>query len=402
MTVCVNRISVGSSVSIMMESPKFKLVAITTVAVSMKAFYEGQFEAFNRAGFETFAICAEDSEVSNFLPPETKFIPVNFTRLVTPLKDIKLLWQLVGIFRKYNFDIVQYSTPKAALLGAIASFYTRVPIRIYLLWGLYYEGQHGVKRAILKFFEKVICFFSTRILPDSREMISYIQQQGVTKGAKCGMIYNGSACAIDTEEFEPVKWSQSGEQLKSKLGIPKDGIVIGLFCRLTGDKGVNEMMKAFQRISQERPNVYLLVVGREEQKDRLPSGTMDVINNHHRVFRLGWQETLLPCYAALDIFCLPSYREGFPQSLIEAQAMGVAVVTTNIVGARETIVNNQTGLLVEPKNSQTLYAALKKLLDNSQLRKEFAKNGRERVVKMFGRKEFLQAMVTHHLNLLKN
>jgi glycosyltransferase involved in cell wall biosynthesis len=216
------------------------------------------------------------------------------------------------------------------------------------------------------------------------------------------MIYNGSACAIDLEEFDPAKWRQSGEQLKSELGIPKDGIVVGLFCRLTGDKGVNEMMAAFQRISQERPNVYLLVVGREEQKDRLPSGTMDIINNHPRVFRLGWQETLLLCYAALDIFCLPSYREGFPQSLIEAQAMEVAVVTTNIIGARETIVNNQTGLLAEPKNSRALYTVLEKLLDSSQLRKEFAKNGRERVIKMFGRKEFLQAMVAHHLNLLKN
>jgi len=386
----------------MPKLPKIKLAAITTVAVSMKLFYEDQFEAFNEAGFETFAICAEDSEISNFLPAGTKLIPVNFTRLVTLLKDIGLFWQLVGIFRKYNFDIVQYSTPKAALLGAMASFCASVPIRIYLLWGLYYEGQHGLKRAIIKFFEKVICSLSTRILPDSREMVDYIQQQGIAKSAKCEMIYNGSACGINLEECDPVKWRQCGEQLRSQLGIPKDGIVIGLFCRLTGDKGVNEMIAAFQRISQERSNVYLLVVGREEQKDKLPAGTIDLINNHPRVFRLGWQETLFPCYAALDIFCLPSYREGFPQSLIEAQGMEVAVVTTNIIGAREAIVNYQTGLLVEPKNSQALYAALEKLLNSSQLRKEFAKNGRERVIKMFDRKKFLQAMITHRLNLLKN
>lgn len=129
---------------------------------------------------------------------------------------------------------------------------------------------------------------------------------------------------------------------------------------------------------------------------------MDIINKHPKVIRLGWQETLLPCYSALDIFCLPSYREGFPQSLIEAQAMQVAVITTNIVGAREAIVNNQTGLLVEPKNDQQLCTAIDKLVDNPQLRKELAKNGRERVIKMFGRKEFLQAMTEYYLNLIKS
>ncbi|MGA1979144.1 MAG: glycosyltransferase family 4 protein [Sedimentisphaerales bacterium] len=384
-----------------MKSSKPNIAIITTVSFSIQAFYKGQIEALRKAGIKTSVICADDSGIRDFLPSETDFFQVDFTREHNPWKDIRTLWQLLMIFRQEQFDIVQYSTPKAALFGSIASFLTRVPLRLYLLWGLYYEGQKGITRVILRFFEKLICLLSTHVLPDSREMVDFIVQQRLTKRSKCDVILNGSACGVDLEQFNPEKWKQDGERIRSELGIPKAAVVIGVFGRLTGDKGVNEIVSAFKQIIQEHDNTFLLVVGRQEQRDKLLPDTENTLNNHSKVVHLAcWLKNLIPYYAAIDIFCLPSYREGFPQSPLEAQAMGKPVITTDILGARESIVDNQTGFLIEPKNSKALAEALKKLLLDPTLRIRMGAKGRERVKQMFDSRVFMQAMVHHRLKLL--
>jgi len=204
------------------ELSKPEMAVLTTVSISIKAFYKGQFEALNQAGVKTTVICADDPDMKNFLPDETTFIPVDFTRVLNPLKDIKVLYSLFRIFQKINFDLVQYSTPKAALLGSAASFFARVPIRIYLLWGLYYEGQKGIKRIIFKFFEKITCLLSTNVLPDAHDMVEVAEQQGLTRKSKCEVILNGSACGVDLEEFNPEKWKSYRGQMRDKLRIPQD------------------------------------------------------------------------------------------------------------------------------------------------------------------------------------
>lgn len=384
------------------KSPKFRMAILATVSISIKAFYKGQFEALNEAGIKTTVICADDADLTSFLPDETNFIPVDFTRVLNPLKDLKVLYQLFRIFRKEKFNLVQYSTPRAALLGSIASFSARVPIRIYLLWGLYYEGQRGIKKRIFKLFEKTTCLLSTCVLPNSHEMVEIVEQQGLAKKSKCEVILNGSACGADLEEFNPEKWKHSRKQMRGRLKIPQDGIVIGVFGRLTGDKGVNEIVAAFRKMSQELDNVFLLVVGRQEEKDKLLPETEEIIKTHPQIRTLGWQKTLLPCYATIDIFCLPSYREGFPQSPLEAQAMKLPVVCTNVMGSREAIVNNQTGFLAKPRSSKALVEPLKKLILDLQLRKTMGQKGRKRVEQMFDRKDMVQAMVEHRLKLLSS
>ena len=173
-----------------------------------------------------------------------------------------------------------------------------------------------------------------------------------------------------------------------------------MFGRLTGDKGVNEIVTAFVRITKEIDNIFLLVIGVQEQKDKLLKETERRIKSHSRIKALGWQKTLLPYYATIDIFCLPSYREGFPQSPLEAQAMEIPVVSTNIMGVRESIVDNQTGFLVEPRNTEALIEPLKKLMLDSELRKKMGLRGRERVEKMFDSKDVIKATVEHRLKLL--
>lgn len=377
-----------------------RMAVLTTISGTIRAFYKGQFKALSKAGINITVICTNDPDLPNFLPDEVNFIPVDFTRVLSPLKDFKVLCHLFRIFSKEKYDLVQYSTPKAALLGSISSFFARVPIRIYLLWGLYYEGQRGIKRTILKFFEKIICFLSTHILPNAREMADVVEEQGLTKKSKCEVILNGSACGVDLEEFNPENWKHCCEPMRDSLKIPPDSVVIGIFGRLTGDKGVNEIVAAFREIARQMNNVFLLVIGNQEEKDRLPPETEKTIRSHPQVRALDRQKELFPYYATIDIICLPSYREGFPQTHLEAAAMELPVVSTDIMGCREAIVNDETGFLVEPRNSEALIEPLKKLILDPQLRETMGRAGRRRVEQMFDCKDVIQAVVEHRLKLL--
>jgi len=379
---------------------KYNLCILTTVSASIKAFYQGQIEAMNRSGFKTTIVCAEDSLIRDFIPADTGFFPAEFSRVLSPLQDVKVLWKLYGLFRNKKFDIVQYSTPKASLLGTIAAFLARVPIRIYILWGLYYMGQSGLKKFMFKIFERIICSLSTNILPISKEMIDFVEAEGLTKSSKCEVMYNGSACGIDLQQFDPEKWRDFRNELYNNLNIPEYATIIGTVARLTGDKGINELVEAFDVICNEVSLLYLLLVGEQEEKDRLLSSTERIITGNPRIKITGWQENPLPHYAAMDIFCLPTYREGFGKVNLEAQAMSLPVVSTNVIGPRESVDNGKTGFLVEPRSSEALIEPLRKLVLNPELRREMGRNGRKRIERMFDGEDVIRAIVEHRLRLL--
>jgi len=384
----------------MKNKTEYNLCILTTVSVSIKSFYQGQIEAMNQAGLKTTVICADDPKIRNLIPAETNFVPVEFSRVLSPLQDVKVLWKLYGLFRNKKFDIVQYSTPKASLLGTIAAFLARVPIRIYILWGLYYIGQSSLKRFMFKTFERIICLLSTNIVPIAHEMIDFVESEGLAKRSKCEVMLNGSACGVDLQKFDPEKWRDSRNEVRNNLNIPEYAIVIGTVARLTGDKGINELVEAFYVICNEVSLLYLLLVGEQEEKDRLLSSTERIITGNPRIKITGWQENPLPHYAAMDIFCLPTYREGFGKVNLEAQAMGLPVVSTNVIGPRESVDNGKTGFLVEPRSSEALIEPLRKLVLNPELRREMGRNGRERIKQKFDSKDVIQAIVEHRLRLL--
>lgn len=385
-----------------MQKKNAKLCIITTVSASIKAFYKGQIEALNKAGFTTTVVCANDEKLKELIPAETRYYPVRLSRKINPLRDAKAIYQLYKLFRKEKFDIVQYSTPKASLLGAIAAFLAKAPIRIYILWGLYYTGQKGMKRFVFKFFEKIICKLSNEIIPISHEMVDFALSEGLGKRAKYEVMLNGSACGVDLEEFTPEKWESSRNRIRDNTTIPEYAIVVGTVARLTGDKGINELVRAFDAICNKIPLLYLLLVGEQEDKDRLLPSTEQIIRHNTRIKVVGWQINTPPYYAAMDIFCLPTYREGFGEVNLEAQAMGLPVVSTNVIGPRESVENNKTGFLVDSKSYEALITPLKNLANDSQLRKDMGQAGRNRIEQMFDRKDMIKAVVEHRLNLLKN
>lgn len=384
----------------MKEDSKYNLCILAVVPDSIKLFYQDQIEALNRAGIKTTVVSIEDAELRSILPAETDFFPVGFTRVISPLRDLKTLWQLYKIFRKYKFDLVQYSTVKASLPGAIAAFIARIPIRVYILWGLYYSTQSGLKRFALKMLEKLTCRLSTHIVPIAHEMVGAVESEGLDKASKCEVMLNGSACGIDLEKLEYRKCPGGRRRIRKECDIPEEAIVIGIVSRLTGDKGISELVAAFTKIAEEIDDVYLLIVGHQEEKDRLPPVTEKVIASHPKIRGIGWRDNPIPYYMAMDIFCLPTYREGFGEVNLEAQAMSLPVVSTNVIGPRESVEQGRTGFLVEPGSSEALVGPLKKLILDPELRKNMGRRGRKRVEQMFDHKDMVKAVVEHRLKLL--
>lgn len=381
---------------------KPRLCILTTVSISIKSFCLDQIRALQQAGFDVTVICAPDPELPNLLPQGVEYLTVEFSRVISPFKDVKAILSLLGTFRRKKFDIVQYSTPKASLLAAIAAWLARIPHRLYLLWGLYYMGVQGMGRVVLKVFEKIICRLSTEILPISMEMVDFAKSQGLVGKTKCSVILNGSACGVDLSFYNPDRWAASRDEVRKQWGIPDDAIVIGTVARLTGDKGINELVGAFDNLSQRYPNLVLLLVGTQEQKDRLGDQTMQMIQSHPRIKTTGWQTNPAPFYAAMDIFCLPTYREGFGEVNLEAQAMGLPVVSTDVIGPRESVEQDRTGFLVSPQSQDALLEPLTVLIESPERRRKMGQEGRKRVENMFERNKLIQAMLAHRFSLLSS
>jgi glycosyltransferase involved in cell wall biosynthesis len=231
-------------------------------------------------------------------------------------------------------------------------------------------------------------------------MIDFVEREGLSRRSKCEVMLNGSACGVDLERFDPEKWRDSRSEVRNNLDIPEYATVIGTVARLTGDKGINELTEAFNILCDDVPLLYLLLVGGQEEEDRLSPSTEQIIANNTRVRAVGYQPDPVPFYLAMDIFCLPTYREGFGEVNLEAQALKLPVVSTNVIGPRESIEDGRTGYLVEPRSSEALICSLKRLIPDPKLRKEMGREGRKRVVRMFDRRDMIGAVVEHRLRLL--
>jgi glycosyltransferase involved in cell wall biosynthesis len=383
-------------------APVGRLAMVTTVPTTVKAFYKQQLEALIDAGFQVTIVSSPDDPSNSFLPSGAQFVPVVMTRRLTPLTDLKALWRLCRLFMREQFEMVQYSTPKASLLAAIASWVAKTPHRLYLVGGLYFFGQEGFRRRVFRLFEWMICSLSTRVMPVAREISAVLEQAGITRASKCTALHHGSACGVDLSLFNMERFSGRRASVRKEHNLPQDAIIIGAFGRLVTDKGMKELVGAFVSIAERRDNVYLFVVGAFEDNDPPPSEIVKTLQTHPRIRLLGWQprEALPELYVTLDVFCLPSYREGFGVTLLEASAMGVAVVATDIPGCREAVADGETGLLVEARNTDALLEGLERLINDERLRDRLARNGRRRIEARFDARDVVRAVVQDRLSLL--
>ncbi|MDM1298603.1 glycosyltransferase family 4 protein [Empedobacter falsenii] len=354
--------------------PKFFI--ITTISDSLP-FFKGQLnvlkESFNiglvsSPGIHLTELGAE-YKVDEFSVP--------MEREIAPLKDIKSLWRLYKLFKKEKPVVVHGNTPKASLLSMIAAYFADVPVRIYYVHGLRYVSVSGLKRKILMAMERVSCAMATDVIAVSDGVRKQLIDDHITK-KEIQLIWNGSINGIDAELFNRDKV----EDIEIE-GIKADDFVFGFIGRVVKDKGVNELIEAFVKLTENYKNVKLLMLGSLEPSDPISEYSEEQIKSNKNIIYLGQQKDVKPYMKRMDTFVLPSYREGLCGVILEASSMNVPIIGSNIAGIREVVQEYFTGELIVEKNVEDLLYAMKDYYSNRDKLKNYSENSRVFVVNKY-------------------
>lgn len=278
---------------------------------------------------------------------------------------------------------------------------TRVPIRIHTFTGQPWVELAGLKRRIPRECDRITAKLATYCYADSASQRDFLISEGLVSPGKIAVIGKGSISGVNLLRFSLTKWGgETARQTRHELGIPKDAMVIVFVGRVVRDKGIVELLAAFELLADTNPDVHLLLVGPfEPDRDPLPTATLKRLQSHPRVHGVGFSPSPEKFLAASDIFCLPSYREGFGSVVVEAAAMKLPAVATRVTGLVDAVVDGATGLIVPPKNVNRLAEALRTLADSKELRQALGQAARERAVRDFDAKIINEAVVAEYFRL---
>ncbi len=356
-----------------------KIIRAVTVSMSV-GFFKPMVRDLQQQGYEVLTVSSPGPELDELRQMDVKVIEVPMERRMSPMKDVKSLWRLIKVFRRERPYMVHSMTPKAGLLCMLAAWLTRVPRRIHTFTGLVWPTATGLSRKVLMMTDWLTCACATHIIPEG-EGVKHDLQQHITRKPMKVLGY-GNVRGVDMQRF-----SRRPEVMAMADEIKKDGVFTFLFVgRIVGDKGINELVQAFERLQGECPDVRLLLVGRfEENLDPLQPATMETIQRNPGIEHVGAQygDDLLAHYAASDCFVFPSYREGFPNTVMEAGAMELPCIVTDINGSREIIVNGENGVIIPSKDAEALYQAMKTIVTNKAQTAHYAAQARQMIADRF-------------------
>ena len=360
---------------------KIKIIRAVTASQSI-GFFEPMVKDLQERGYEIVSVSSPGESLIRLREKGVKVIEVPIERRISVFRDLKSLMRMISVFRKEKPFMVHSMTPKAGMLCMLAAWLTRVPRRVHTFTGLVWPTSTGLKRRILMATDWLTCACATHIIPEGRGVMNDLQSHITKKPMK--VLGYGNVRGVDMEKF-----SRRQEVEEMAKGIKTEGIFTFIFVgRIVGDKGINELVSAFAELHKKYEKTRLLLVGRfEKELDPLKAETLNVIDKHISIELLGpkYGDELLAYYAASDCFVFPSYREGFPNTVMEAGAMGLPSIVTDINGSREIIIDGKNGVIIPSKDVEALYHAMKEMITNSDKTKEYADNAREMIASRFER-----------------
>ena len=378
-----------------------KLFRVTTVPESLNILLRGQHKFMSTNGFEVIGISSAGNalyEVSQ--EEEIRVIEINMSRKITPIKDFLSLYNLYKLIKKEKPIIVHSHTPKAGAVAMMAAKIANVPIRLHTVAGLPLMEAKGIKRKFLNFVEKITYACATKVYPNSKGLYDFIVEEELISSIKMKIIANGSSNGIDTSYFDSERISEEQRrELRTKLNIQKADFVFVFVGRLVGDKGINELIDVFARIKGS--NVKLLLVGGlESDLDPLKSETIHEIDKNKNIISVGFQKDVRPYFAISHCLVFPSYREGFPNVVLQAGAMGLPSIVSNINGCNEIIQEGINGSIIPPKDRESLYTEMHKIISDEAWRKQLAGNARDIIVSHYEQKLVWDALLIEYKHLL--
>jgi len=323
-------------------------------------------------------------------------------RRITPLRDLVTLWRMRKMFCRIQPAIVHAHTPKGGLLGMLAAWLARVPVRIYHIRGLPFVTATGGLRILLRTTERIACLLADQVLCVSHSVREVAIAEAICPAEKVKVLLGGSGNGIDSAlRFDPAGWPEGRRTVRRRYRIPEAAFVIGFVGRLVRDKGLEQLVAAWGSLREEFPALRMLVVGDFEPRDPVPAYARAALCGDERIHMIGWQRNTPPLYTAMDLFVLPSHREGFSNVLLEASSMALPVVTTRIPGCLDVVEDRVTGTLVAPGDALALANAIRAYVcDPDRCRRE-GRAGRNKVEREFRREAIWQAMYDEYERLLR-
>ena len=387
-----------------------KIIRVTTVPMSLGGLLKGQLKFMSKY-FKVVGISSEgnvegDTEALNNVGLEEGIdvIGVMMTRKITPIQDLKSVYKLYKVFKKEKPLIVHSHTPKAGTVSMLAAKLAGVPNRLHTIAGLPLLVAKGPKRQLLNIVEKFTYACATKIYPNSYGLKEIIIENKFTTISKLKVIGNGSSNGIDTSFFNPELYSQEqSNDLRKELNLSTSDIVFVFVGRIVKDKGINELIEAFSKISTGYENAKLLLVGSYERDlDPISVEAEKEINSNTNILSVGWQKDVRPYFAMANILVFPSYREGFPNVVMQAGAMNLPSIVTNINGCNEIIVEGENGYIIPVENSEELYESMKRFLDDQSLLQTMSLTTRSTICKSYQREFVWKALLKEYNMLLEN
>jgi len=359
----------------MMDQTDKKLIRISTVPMALRYLLPGQMRFMQEHGFEVLMISADGKELKDVIAGEQcRHIIVPMTRKITPVQDLKCLWQLIRIFKKERPDIVHTHTPKAGLLGMLAAKISGVKVRIHTVAGLPLMVETGFKYRLLKNIERLTYAAATQVWPNSPSLLSFIRKEKLAPAKKLSMIGKGSTNGINTNRFNrAVLDDKLLVVVKNKIGYDPQHRYLLCVGRLVADKGIVELVNAFTGLNESFPSLKLILVGEYEPTlDPLPAATLTAIEQNKNIIAAGWSDQVEYYMAIADYFVFPSHREGFPNVLLQAGAMQLPILCSAIPGNTDIVQAGQTGLVFGTGEEVAIRDAIRQAIDEPAKMKEMA------------------------------
>ena len=382
-----------------MNTSKKKICLVSAIPMSLNVFMRPHIEMLAEQ-YDVTLIA--NGAVEEFLMAKewgVHVVPVAIARDIQPFQDLRALLTLMRIFKSAHFDAVHSITPKAGLLSMLAAAWTGVPIRIHTFTGQVWATKNGWVRKGLKALDKLIARCATSLLTDSPSQKDFLVNEGIVRQDKIKVLGKGSVAGVDVLRFKPNALAR--KHIRTELNISDSAVVCLYLGRLNPDKGVQDLAQAFAQIAAQVHNAHLLVVGPDEANmSDLIEKTLSVCRpQYHRV---GFTNKPEDYMAAADLFCLPSYREGFGSVLIEAAAVGVPALASHIYGITDAVDDGKTGILHEPKNVAQIAQGLLTFIQDDELRHNMATHAIERAYQLFDTKVLVSAMRAHYGQLFQS
>lgn len=364
---------------------KVRLLQVVSDAFSLPYFIGDQFDYFKGRNIDQYVACRDSAFLRKYLHKvDIPYFPIPITRSFSPFSDAIAVWKLFKVIKRNRFTHVFGHTPKGAMIAMIAAYLAGVENRVYFRHGLLYETANGLFRKLLMSIEKMTCCLSTTIVNVSPSLSARAKMDGIKYDQKSILLSKGTCNGVNIDRFSRLNFLATDEAqlIRQSLGIAETDFVVGYVGRMVRDKGIIDLIEAWQLVHADDNRMKLLLIGPIEKRDAVPEDILDQIRNLKSIIHIDFIEDVAPYYCLMDILVLPSYREGFPTVILEASAMSLPILTSKATGCIDAIVDGQTGMHIT-HDPRDIADKIKFYRDNLDVKRQHGLNGRQFIINHF-------------------